>query len=414
MMVLADGVYIEDGTGSSESALGSIGGIGATIGGKFVASVVAHPPCERRATSLGIQDGPSTPAGPAFGWTDFLGLGSERATGARMRRLQARILDPAGTGSSARKIAIAAELHLDDPATLASLRVLLAHYDGLPQSEAPLGLVLVGNFARAPALAAGAASGLDYRESFNGLAALLADFPRLLAGTSLVFVPGDRDAWPSAFAAGAAVPLPRRGVPDVFTTRVRRAVAEANREVGAGASGSVAWASNPARLTWFGCAGEMVVLRDDVSGRLRRSAVRFPSVGGEGEGEGEGDGDGGDDGDAMQVDAAAAAAPEPLDPDVLAARRLTKTLLDQAHLAPFPLSARPVLWDYGSALSLYPLPTALVVADPDAPTFAINYMGCCVMNPGRLVEGARGELASWIEFDVVARKGEVLVKGEGG
>jgi DNA polymerase epsilon subunit 2 len=168
----------------------------------------------------------------------------------------------------------------------------------------------------------------------------------------------------------------------------------------------VTWASNPARLSWFGCAGEMVVLRDDVSGRLRRSAVRFPSVSGEGGGDG-------DDADAMQVDPSAAA-PESIDPDVLAARRLTKTLLDQAHLAPFPLSARPVLWDYGSALSLYPLPTALVIADPDAPTFAINYMGCCVMNPGRLVVGARDELASWVEFDVVARKGEVVVKGEGG
>jgi DNA polymerase epsilon subunit 2 len=406
MMLLADGVYIEDGTGSSESALGSIGGIGATIGGKFVASVVAHPPCERRATTLGIPDSPSAPAaGPSFGWTDFLGVGSERATGARMRRLQARLLDPGGARASARKIAVAADVRLDSPAALAALRTLLAHYDAAQPAEAPLCVVLAGDFARAPALAAAAATALDYREAFNGLAALLSEFPRLLAATSLVLVPGDGDAWPSAFAAGSAVPLPRRGVPDVFTTRVRRAVAEANREAagggGVGGAGSVTWASNPARVSWFGCAGEMVVFRDDVSGRLRRSAVRFPSVAGGGE-------DDEDGGDAMQVDPAE----EELDPDLLAARRLTKTLLDQAHLAPFPLAARPVLWDYAAALSLYPLPTALVVADPDAPSFAINYMGCCVMNPGRIVQGAREEMASWVEFDPVSRKGEVVVKGE--
>jgi DNA polymerase epsilon subunit 2 len=146
--------------------------------------------------------------------------------------------------------------------------------------------------------------------------------------------------------------------------------------------------------------------------------VRFPVLSSEtGEESGGAAADGAAE-DAMLVDEAAPPPQPPplpadaLDPDVLAARRLTRTLLDQAHLAPFPLSTRPVLWDYGSALSLYPLPTALVVADPDAPTFALNYTGCCVMNPGRLVEGRRGELASWVEFDLIARKGEVLVKGE--
>ena len=100
-----------------------------------------------------------------------------------------------------------------------------------------------------------------------------------------------------------------------------------------------------------------------------------------------------------------------VDPDILAARRLTKTLLDQAHLSPFPISTRPVHWDYASALQLYPLPSALVIADPEAPLFALNYMGCCVMNPGRLVDGRKGARARWIEFDVIAKKGEVIVDG---
>ena len=99
---------------------------------------------------------------------------------------------------------------------------------------------------------------------------------------------------------------------------------------------------------------------------------------------------------------------EQLDADTLIARRLTKTIVDQSHLAPFPLHIRPIHWDYAGVMSLYPLPTALVVADAEAPAFALNYMGCCVMNPGRLVEGRRGERASWIEYDMIPRRGEVL------
>lgn len=48
---------------------------------------------------------------------------------------------------------------------------------------------------------------------------------------------------------------------------------------------------------------------------------------------------------------------EHVDPDVAEARRIVKTLLDQATLSPFPLSVRPVAWDYSHALSLSPLPT---------------------------------------------------------
>jgi DNA polymerase epsilon subunit 2 len=175
----------------------------------------------------------------------------------------------------------------------------------------------------------------------------------------------------------------------------------------------------------------MVLLRDDISGRLRRTAVRFSKSSEEAEGEGTQDvdvemtsavaGAADDDMESMDVDNDETPAPDShptegstsigSDPDTLAARRLTKTLLDQAHLSPFPLSTRPVHWDYGSALQLYPLPSALVIADAEAPPFALNYMGCCVMNPGRLVDGRRGERVRWVEFDVVAGRGETRLEG---
>ena len=153
----------------------------------------------------------------------------------------------------------------------------------------------------------------------------------------------------------------------------------------------------------------MVLFRDDISGRLRRSMVRFADPQDE---------DGVESGDVqpMEIDGPAESGtgqPEQIDGDEIAAKQLTRTLLEQAHLAPFPISSRPVHWDYGSVLSLYPLPTALVIADAEAAPFALNYMGCCVMNPGKLVEGRRGARASWVEYDILTNRGEVLPKGEG-
>ena len=37
-------------------------------------------------------------------------------------------------------------------------------------------------------------------------------------------------------------------------------------------------------------------------------------------------------------------------------RQLVRSMLEQAHLCPLPLSVQPVYWDYDYALRLYPLP----------------------------------------------------------
>jgi DNA polymerase epsilon subunit 2 len=390
MLLLIDGIYIEDGTG--EASLGSMGGIGATIAGKFIVSLIAHPPPEPRDISLGIKSTNSA-LGPAFGWTDFLGVGAERATGSRMRRLQSRILGFGAPHQDSTKIVIASHVTLDVPRTLTAVRSLFSHYATKPPEQTPLSIILTGPFTAQPALA-GTSSSLSYKEAFNSLAAILSDFPTVLARTTLVFVPGDSDAWPSAHGAGSAVPLPRKGVPKIFTTRVGRVVAEANREVKGrkGREGEVIWASNPSRLTWFGSIGEMAVLSDSISSRLRRSAIRFSA-----ESEAE---------PTMEVDNHPT---DLLDADIVSARRLTKTILDQAHLSPFPISTRPVHWDFGSAMSLFPLPTALVLADGEAQAFIEKYAGCCVMNPGNIAAGGeRGEESAWVEYDLMKNVGEII------
>lgn len=424
MMVLVDGSYEED-HGVASSNLGGTGGIGGTIGGKLLAFSIGHPPCERRSATLGGTDelDKSTLQGPAFGWTDFLGVGSQRATGSRMARIANNLL----TASAPHNIVIAADLHLDLPSTLTALRTLLRTYSpslANPNPVYPLAIVLLGNFSSKPTLAGLPQAGsIEYKEHFDALASTLSDFQPLIAHTSLVFVPGDNDAWPAAFSAGAATPLPRKPVPALFTNRIRRAVAEANREVwGAGKpkgkQGQVLWTSNPTRLTWFGIKGEMAILRDDLAARLHRTAIRFPPPPSE------------DDSmpfapthdinDAMDMDLPApeplAPHPEPpVDADTQTARALTRTILSQSHLSPFPLSVRPLHWDYAHALALYPLPTCLVIADSDAPAFVVKYCGCSVLNPGA-VDVSRGRTgregrARWVEFDV--RSGVGVVRNEG-
>ncbi|KAI2474540.1 DNA polymerase epsilon protein [Pyrenophora tritici-repentis] len=230
-----EGSYEED--SGTTSTLGGNGGIGGTIGGKFLAFSVGHPPCERRTATLGGAEevDKNSLAGPAFGWTDFLGVGSQRATGTRMNKIAAKLLDP----DHAHNVVIASDLHLDVPSTLSALRTLLRTYTPDPTDAHPvypLAIILMGNFSSKASLAGvPGTSSIEYKEHFDALASVLADFQPLIAHTTLVLVPGDNDAWPSAFSAGAATPLPRKQIPTMFTSRIRKVVAEANREIwGAG------------------------------------------------------------------------------------------------------------------------------------------------------------------------------------
>ncbi|TLD18312.1 DNA polymerase alpha/epsilon subunit B [Venturia nashicola] len=440
MIVLIDGFYTED--NGNETSLGNTGGVGGTIGGKFVGSIIGHPPGEGRSVTLGIQakGAGEAPTGPAFGWTDFLGVGSERATGSRMRRLERKILGPGSPHTGNSKIAIASEINLDNPATLTAVRIMLQTYSALPASEFPMAMIFMGNFV-SHAVMAGApeAGSIDYKEYFNGLASVFSDFPQLIARSTIVFVPGDKDAWHSSFSAGAATVIPRNAVPEMFTSRLKRVMAEANREVGGSGKGrkegEIIWTTNPSRLTWFGCQGEMVLFRDNVTERLKRTALIFKHAKTEMEEEVPAPGDIPDEPihldevdtqeDWMDVDfppssppvqpLPAAAPPAPPAPPIpseldMSSCRLVRTILDQSHLSPFPIATRPLHWDYGSALQLYPWPSALVISDAEAPTFAYNDKGCCVMNPGNLTEGKRG--AKWIEYQVLEKR--VRVRREGG
>lgn len=445
MIVLIDGVYEEEEESIGKGLSGS-SGVGGTIGGRFQGFFIGQPPCEKRRATLGVSGldgGPDHTIGGGFGWIDFLGVGSERAVGPRMRKLEQRLLrqpalaDPESPGRG--RVVIVGELNLDQPRSLQALKKILSLYATDPEGSTPMAFVLTGNFTTHAVMARGGSGGsIEYKEFFDALASTLADFPTLLTTATFIFVPGDNDGWESAFSGGAAVPLPRKPVPDLFTSRIRRVFAAANAEAGhaagEGKGGEAIWTTNPSRVTLFGPSHEIVLFRDDISARLRRASVRLKShsaVNDQSETQQHDQADGdvtmsgaipppqAQEADTMDVDLDQPQSrnqnadkdqdkdKDKIPYDVLTARKLVKTLLDQAYLAPFRQSIRPVHWDYASAMYLYPLPTAVVLVDTTAPAFCVRYEGCLVMNPGSvLVSGKRGA-ARWVEYDVVGGGGKV-------
>ncbi|KAI0386769.1 DNA polymerase alpha/epsilon subunit B-domain-containing protein [Hypomontagnella monticulosa] len=433
MIVLVDGVYEEE-EESTGKGLGGSNGVGGIIGGRFQGFFIGQPPCEKRKATLGVSGPDDHTIGGGFGWIDFLGVGSERAVGSKMRKLEQRILrhsraslpDSDPDTPSCGRIVIIGELNLDQPRALQALRKILTTYSTEPEGSTPMAFVLTGNFTQHAVMAGGGASGgsVEYKEHFDALASILSDFPTLLQSASFIFLPGDNDGWASSFGGGAATPLPRKSVPDLFTSRVRRAFATANAELGADSKrtpGEAVWTSNPARVSAFGPAHEIVLFRDDMSARMRRTAVRLKSSQPEAsekedqENEPPATDNSANDGDidmasaldgvdAMDVDSAQPnkeRGGQPAVPhDVHTARKLVKTVLDQGYLVPFRNAIRPVHWDHAGALHLYPLPTAMVLVDVTAPPFCVTYEGCHVMNPGPVLVAGRRGVGRWIEYEL--------------
>ncbi|KAJ5291144.1 hypothetical protein N7478_000395 [Penicillium angulare] len=421
MIVLVDGIYEEEEMVKG-SVLGGNSGVGGTIGGHFVSVSICGPPCERRDISLGTnsrQGSGEVSSSGGFGWVDFLGTGSERAQGARMRKIQEKALrgEPEAMEVPPRlKMVVMSEVNLDNMRALDALRKVFNTYNDLALVDRPQTFVLMGNFVQTAIINGGGRAGsIEYKEHFDSLAIVLAEFPALLQHSTFVFVPGDHDPWASAFSAGAASTIPRHPIPELFTSRIKRAFATANSELDRSQSsepmGEVVWTSNPARLSWFGPLQDIVIFRDDVSGRLRRTAIDMHSNN--------------DEADATMHEAldnaagdAVSIAPEVVDQGnegkpgsvsaaASGARKLVKTILDQGTLSPFPLPLRPVLWDHASAVQLYPLPTALILADSEAAPFCMTYEGCHVMNPGRFLPDGSVPTVRWIEYDVLRSRGKV-------
>lgn len=470
MLVLVEGIYEEDDGDDTGMGLHGVDGVGGTVGGRFVGVSVGGPPCERRHVSLGVRgaegDNKGASVDSGFGWVDFLGVGSERGDGAKMRKTERLCLskrrlgatqasqtqetqtqegsepEPTENASNVEKsyegtTVILSEIHLNDPRTLSALERVFKYYSKKAQDtdSTPAVFVLMGSFVSHAIMSRNAGNNtpgaIEYKEHFDVLASLLSQYPRILRNSTFIFVPGDNDPWAAVHSAGASTTVPREGVPEMFTSRIRKAFERVNRDgqTAVGAKGATAepgkaiWTTNPTRLGIFGPVHEMVIFRDDVSGRMRRNSIVFGPQDEEGVDDEMNDEDAQEDTnqerehDTLSADGEdsgpstinpASKSTEASPPPQSAARKLVKTMIDQSHLSPFPLSLRPILWSHAYTLSLYPLPSALVLADSEAEAFTLTYEGCHVMNPGRLVpEGSKG-LARWIEYDLAKKRGVVV------
>ncbi|KAF3939352.1 hypothetical protein ABW19_dt0206231 [Dactylella cylindrospora] len=240
--------------------------------GRFTAYTIGQPPSERRETSAEV-----------FGHMDFLGISmplefSTGGGGGRGLRLAEKRLATEGKG----KIAVFSEVYLDQPRTHEALSKLFEKWEieatrDYKPIEFPITCVLCGKFV-SDGFGFGNGS-LGFREALDQLASTLSNFPSLLTSTTFVIVPSDADPWSAAFTGGASGLLPRKGLPDVFTGKLKRTFTTANagrKEAG----GKVVFASNPCRIGYF--TKEIVVFRDDLGGRFTRNSVRFKQPAAEG------------------------------------------------------------------------------------------------------------------------------------
>ncbi|KAK2861391.1 hypothetical protein FQN49_004239 [Arthroderma sp. PD_2] len=406
MILLVDGVYEDDDEDSVARGAGA-------IGGKFLAVSVGGPPCERREVSLGIDN-------QSRGWntkppTDSTldpvsgGVELNQEDSVKTNALSRRQLED-------QRVVILGEVNLDNPKTLQALSMVLGQYDAASDSKASLVFVLIGNFVHDAAIGAGNCGSIEYKEFFDSLASVLTQFPNLLRNATFVFVPGENDPWASSFSPGATACIPRPLIPELFTSRIRRvfqtAYSQDNSISSRQIDKSAVWSSNPTRITTDEpSVSEIVIFRDDISGRLRRNALVMKNdnaaKSSTTQNDAETPGQDTTDLDPEENNSTAANKEQQgaVDPSLLAARKLVKSILDQGYLSPFSPAVRPILWDYTSALHLYPLPTALILADPDTDPFTVTYEGCHAMNPGRFVVEGSSDTARWIEYNMATKKG---------
>lgn len=244
----------------------------------------------------------------AFPSTDFFGANLDH-------RLEERLLkfeeSTANDGNDS--FLLVSDVWLDDPKVWERLRFVVSGAASAP----PFAIVFMGNFV-SPSHATSIST---YTEGFEKLADLLGAAPELLRRTRLVFVPGPTDLTPSR----DVLPSPAlvKPVREAFEKRLKRAVASAK---GGSAPGdlhawpSVHFTSNPTRIRY--CTKQLVFFREDVTNKLRRHCFLRPSTTETGS----------------------------------LSDHLVRTLCDQSHLCPLPVTVKPIYWNYDHAMRLYPLP----------------------------------------------------------
>ncbi|KAF9534221.1 epsilon DNA polymerase [Crepidotus variabilis] len=217
------------------------------------------------------------------------------------------------------------DIWLDHPQTLPGIQKM---FDNCIENDfVPRVIVMCGNFTSKSISHGNARDVQRYQENFDALADLITSYPSITRSTHFVFVPGPLDVTVNST-------LPRKPLLSTLTGRLKTRLPK------------VHFATNPCRIKFFN--QEIVIFREDLMSRMLRNVVGVKQ--------------------------------EVKSEDLK--RFLVQSILDQGHLTPLTRNVQPVLSDFDHCLRLYPLPTALVLADRyDA--YKVTYTGCHVFNPGR-------------------------------
>ncbi|XP_046972763.1 DNA polymerase epsilon subunit 2 [Vanessa cardui] len=214
-------------------------------------------------------------------------------------------------------IVFISDVWFDNLKVISKLKALFAGYNDFP----PIAIVFMGEFLSCPY---GYEHSTQLKAALINLCDIIIPFTKLRQSCKFIFVPGRGDPI-------APNILPRPAIPNSVTKEIRDKLGE-----------SVIFTTNPCRIQY--CTQELVIIRQDLVTKMCRNSIHFP-----------------DTGDI---------------PD-----HLTKTLLSQCTLSPLSLGVQPVFWKHADALSLYPMPDLVVVADHFQP-YTRSYQNCQVINPG--------------------------------
>lgn len=353
-------------------------GIYYSAGHKFHVTSIAHPPGERREATL-----------DAIGNVDFLGIHQLSKTNYVSRldknlKIRLHFLEKELTDH--KLVVLGGDIFLDQLVTLEALRKVFQRLE----SDPPIVLVFQGSFSSIPVYPLMSSKNISattsYKNSFDSLASLLANFPALINYSTLIFVPGVNDPWGSLVNLGTAGTWPQKPVPLRFTQRINRVCKK------------VVWGSNPTRIAYL--SQEIVIVRDDVNGRFKRHNIVFPA-------NEETDEEEGEYSIATQPNLISelddeyksinqlVKSQEQLPLRIQESRKIVKTILDQGHLSPFDTSIRPIIWNLDDTLQLSPIPSTLFLSDTTAPEFDVTYNGCKTLNTGKFLHKRK---ARFLEF----------------
>lgn len=218
------------------------------------------------------------------------------------------------------------DVALDNSRVMAGLRHVFRGY--LQDEIVPTVIVLMGSFLSHP-FGQQVDDVNTLCSKFGELGDMIVnEFKPLAEESTFVIIPSVSDPGPGNV-------LPRPPMPKMITRQFVQAVG-AER---------VRLATNPCRMRYM--TQEIVLLRDDIMQKMVRHCSIKPDFGESG----------------------------------LMSEHLVKSIVDQSYLCPLPQAARPVLWNHGHSLWLFPNPHVLVLADK-VDSYICKYGGGLSLNPG--------------------------------